>query len=462
MDTGTESSEKDIGNAVIVEGSILAAIWHMSWPLVLDLSAIAIASFCDTWVAGRLGASEQAAVGIGDQIWFLMVTLAMALSAGTAALVSRFVGAGDKDNAVAAARQSLTFAVIMGASSALFGLVISRPLFHCLGALPKVETLGWQFMRVDLLSQLPFTVVWIAKTIFRATGNARTPMSISVTTTGLTIILEIALCLYPFHFGVAGIGLAWLISGSVAAICCVYMLKSTELFKSISWKMILSAGVSFSWLVRLFKIGLPACIQDLVWCLCNFAMLYMIGRTFDPTAGQAAFAIGGKVEQNLAAMPLYALGMSISTIVGQNLGAKKEKRAEGAAWQAALIGLGYNTIIAAILFFAAEPIAKLMSENHNVIATTIFYLKIAAVSEPFLALMIVLFYAMQGAGYTKWPMWLEIGSLLIVRLPICYLLCFVFSFGIAGIWIGMAASMILLGLSAIWQFQLGKWKLQTV
>src|SRR5688572_19659739 len=68
-------------DAVIIKGSTWAAIWHMSWPLFLNMVTIAIASFADLWVAGQLGSNAQAAIGMGGQIWFFMVLLAVALSA---------------------------------------------------------------------------------------------------------------------------------------------------------------------------------------------------------------------------------------------------------------------------------------------------------------------------------------------------------------------------------------------
>src|SRR5437660_7969452 len=97
---------------VIIRGSTWAAIWHMSWPLLLNMATISVASFADIWVAGKLGSDVQAAIGIGGQIWFFMIMLTVALSAGTTALVSRYWGARDFATTVEAARQSLIFGLI--------------------------------------------------------------------------------------------------------------------------------------------------------------------------------------------------------------------------------------------------------------------------------------------------------------------------------------------------------------
>ncbi|HMO19687.1 MAG TPA: MATE family efflux transporter, partial [Candidatus Melainabacteria bacterium] len=84
-----DDKQKQI-DEVIVNGSTWAAIWHMSWPLVIQMSTVSLASFSDVFIAGKLGSNVQAAIGLCGQIWFFMILITVALSAGTTALVSRF------------------------------------------------------------------------------------------------------------------------------------------------------------------------------------------------------------------------------------------------------------------------------------------------------------------------------------------------------------------------------------
>lgn len=70
-------------DGMIVNSSLWRAIWHLSWPLYLNMMTIALASFSEIWVGGRLGSAAQAAIGLGGQIWFFLVLLVVALSAGT-------------------------------------------------------------------------------------------------------------------------------------------------------------------------------------------------------------------------------------------------------------------------------------------------------------------------------------------------------------------------------------------
>jgi putative MATE family efflux protein len=460
--SATQELELTHKDDVIIRGSTWAAIWHMSWPLLLNMGTIALASFCDIYVAGKLGSDSQAAVGIGGQIWFFMIILVIALSAGTTALVSRFWGARDHEATVAAARQSIVYAFIFGAATAVIGLLTCRLLLRALGASPQVESLGWAFLKYDLLAQFPYTVLWICNAIFRAKGNARVPMAIMAFITALVIVLELTLCLWPFHVGIAGIGIAWLVAGTIGVTLALFILRKSEIGECLALNSLLSKGLSREGFARVMKIGVPACVNDLAWVGGNFVLFLIFAHTADPTSCQAAWAVGLKCEEMIGSMPIYAFSMAVATIVGQNLGAGQPERAERAGWQVAGIGAVLNTLVALILFFAASPIAHLMSNDARVILYSTQYFQVLAFCEPFIAAWLILFGAMQGAGYTRWPMFATLACLTGIRLPLAWLLTVTAKLGPLGTWISLSASAILLGSLACWRFATGVWKQQKV
>lgn len=161
-------------------------------------------------------------------------------------------------------------------------------------------------------------------------------------------------------------------------------------------------------------------------------------------------------------MPIHALSMAVATIVGQNLGAQLPARAEKAGWQVASIGCGFNFLCGICMFFFAEPIARMMSSDPDVVRYTAQYLQIIGICEPFVAAWITLFGAMQGAGYTKWPMWFSCFVLTAVRLPLAWFLTVYLHWGPAGTWVAMSSTAFLIGIVAIWRFKTGIWKLQKV
>lgn len=456
------ASKENQTDDLIVSGSLTKAIWTLSWPLMIRMAAVSLASFTDIWIAGKLGADTQAAIGICAQVWFFLLMVTVALSAGTTALVSRYWGAKDYENAIEAARHSMVAAAVFGTLTIAVGLVVARPLLHLLGASPAVESIAWSYIKIDILSQLPFTIVWIAHAIMRARGDTRTPMFNWIAMTTLIISLDILFCLGPLKLGVEGIALAWLISSILGVFLSLRNLRNSSLKECLSPARFMTRGFSLSWLKRFLAIGLPACVSDLAWTLGCFALFIIFAGTAHPTECQASWAIGLRLEEILSYMPIYALGTAVATIVGQNLGADNALRAERAGWTVCALGVAFTSVIAAIFFLGAEQLAALLSSDPLVISYTTQYFQVIGLSQPFVAIWIILFGAMQGAGYTRWPMWISILGFAVFRLPLAWSLTGNLDDGPLGCWVAFAATSIILGLISIWKFNTREWQLQSV
>ncbi len=222
------SAETSINNEKhlhIIQGPLWSVIWVLTWPIMINMCAFGIGTFVDTWVAGRLSADAQAAMGIGWQIRYFMMMFTMALEVGATALVSRYYGARDKDNTVEAARQSLIWGGVFGIASVCIGLPVCKSLLHLLGASAGVEEQGWQYLKFSLIANIPSTLLWTSQSIFRAIGSARTAMHTTIAGTILIILFDFVFCLYPLQMGIGGIGLSWILAGSIAFIWNVFQLQ---------------------------------------------------------------------------------------------------------------------------------------------------------------------------------------------------------------------------------------------
>lgn len=194
----------------------------------------------------------------------------------------------------------------------------------------------------------------------------------------------------------------------------------------------------------------------------NFLLLFILAHTSDPTSAQAAWGVGLRVEEMIGGMPIYALSMAVGTIVGQNLGAKQPERAVRAGWHVAGLGAGFNLLVAITLFIFAREIASVMSSDPKVIGYTSDYFRWVGLCQPFVALWLILFGAMQGAGYTRWPMIASTLILTLFRLPLAWFLSVTLNWGPSGTWAAVSISVFIVGLLAIWRFNTGVWKDQKV
>jgi putative MATE family efflux protein len=458
-----EQEKNSLEADVITSGSTWRAIWQISWPLVLNMLTIAVASFADIYVAGKLSSATQAAIGFGGQIHYLIMMLAVALSAAATALVSRFWGAGDRPQAIKAAQNSLVFALLFGSFSTLVGFAVAKPLLNFLGAGGEVDKQAWEFLRIDLLTPVPWNIIWICNSIFRARGSTRIPMMTWLCMTTMIASFDCLFCLQPLHLGVSGIALSALVASSIGSVITLAMLKRSDLGEALNFSNGFDFKESFAWCKRLMRIGLPACVQDLAWLMGNFFFFLVFARTAHPAACQAAWTVGFRVEEMFAGLPIYALSMAVGTIVGQNLGAGKPDRAERAGWQVAGVGAATNTVFGAVMFFGAEKIAGAMTAGDPlVVEYTTQFMKVIGLCEPLLACWLILFGAMQGAGYTKWPMWATTICMICLRLPLAWLLTVNYGWVPTGTWVAMSLTVMTLGVLGITHFKAGKWKYQKV
>jgi Na+-driven multidrug efflux pump len=103
-----------------------------------------------------------------------------------------------------------------------------------------------------------------------------------------------------------------------------------------------------------------------------------------------------------------------------------------------------------------------MSADPTITQYTTEYFQICGLSQPFLAMWLILFGAMQGAGYTKWPMWVGVMAMTVFRLPLAWILTITMHMGPPGTWLAMALSTVLVGVLALWRFKTGCWKTQQI
>lgn len=431
---------KPFGSNNLVEGSTWLAIINLSWPMMLNMIVLAAANFFEGWIAGRLSAVSQSAVGIGSQIWFLIMLLTLALAAGTMSMLSRSYGAGDRRATIEGARQSLLLAAIFGGGVTVVSFICVRPFLSIFGASPEVAECAWTYLAFTGISALPYTVLWISNSIFRAIGDSRTPLTTIVIVTMVMIGLDFVFCLKPCNLGVAGIGLSWLVSSLLGIAINVVAIKRSILSECLEWQALKKLRVSKYWLKEYLSIGLPACMQDISIVLSSLGIFYLLGQMSHPVQGQAAWAAGWRLEETLTIMPMYGLNMAAATIVGQNIGANKFRRAKTCGWQLVALAVLVTSVCALLAGVFCNEIANCMTTDPAVAIRCADYIKTLCWTEPLMAVWLVLSGAMQGTGATTRPMFVTIISFDIIRIALSWWLASIADLGTHGVWLGMAVS----------------------
>ena len=440
-------------------GGLHRAVWMLAWPSVLTMLLQTLNSFTDRFFVGHLGSNALAAVGVGGQFMFLLFSVGMSISVGTSALVARFTGAKQNDQATLAANQS----VWIGFLAAFLCLALVWPLrplvVGWMGVNPQAAALCVQYLTVTLLGIPALFLMLILSSVYRGLGDAVTPLRVMI---GVNIIHLGGDWLLIFgHWGLPRLGLiggavALVASQLIGAVLYVWFLRRSPV-RGLMTRLL---RLDLDWTRRILNIGLPAAGQNLSRVLSMMIFTGVLARSPQATAAVAALTIG-LTSESIAFMPGFAFSMAASTLTGQNLGAGRPDRAERAAWAALLQGLGVMMVMGAVFFTFALPFTHIFTHDPAVVPLSVAYLRIAALSEPFLALGMILTGALNGAGDTKAPALAGIVTMWGIRLPLAWLAVYVLSLGTLGAWWAMSLSTALNGLAAWGLFKFTRWK-QTV
>jgi len=453
-EVSADINSKNATKAVLVEGNLWHAIWIMSWPLLLLMIGNAVVGVVDINLAQVYGASAQAAVGVADQIVFLFVALILSVSIGTNALVSRAFGARDRNLATHTQGQALLLAMTMGLILTGCALLFAGTLMHLFTPDAQVAALSKPYLIIYALYFIPFSFLCIVNAGFRADGDAKTPLMVVLIMTLVNVLGDFWFVYGPLHsLGIKGLAWAGFIASIIGALVAWYKLDRSDLKGSMSKLLPVHQDI----LVKLVKISVPAAMQRIAWNFSVFALFFTLKHCPAPTAALAAWTIGIRVESFLF-MPMFALGQAVSSVVGQNLGAKEDERAYRAGWNVSWVGFWTMLVCGLLLFIYSPQLAAFMTTDPDSVSYTTSYLQMCALAQPLQAMAMIFNGALQGAGDTKVPMWITIGTHWLIRQPLAWILAITYALGPKGVWIAMAFSSAASGLLNFWRYQSRAWE----
>ncbi|CEO90534.1 MATE family efflux transporter [Syntrophaceticus schinkii] len=162
--------------------------------------------------------------------------------------------------------------------------------------------------------------------------------------------------------------------------------------------------------------------------------------------------------ESLSYMPGYGFAVAATSLVGQNLGARKPKRAYQHGMIAARLALMVMGVIALVFLVFPSVIIRIFTSDPQVVGLGALCLRIAAIEQPAIALEMVLAGALRGAGDTRTPAMITTLCTWLLRIPLMYLSIYVFHWGLTAIWIITVIDWVVRASLVIVRFRRGKWQ----
>lgn len=411
----------------------------------------------DIYVAGLLGPEIQAVVGFVGQLYFFIIIIANAISIGTVAILSRNIGSGRLDDAASSAKEALIFGGACALLLTIPGFLLKDQIISLSGFSGDIKERAADFFLIYVMALAPNYMVILSNAILRAGGEVRLTMTAMFLVSLLNIILDFLL-VFGFlsfdGFGYRGIALAAAASMSAGTAICFLLLRKSRWKKIFSGTWHVSAGL----IRRIAVLSWPAAVIQISWSSATIILYNILSRLQDVSITAMAALTNGLRIEAIIYLPVFALNMAASVLTGQNLGAGAAERAERIGWKISLSGAAVITLMAIPVFIWAREIASLISSDPAVLDETVRYLRISMLSEPFMAISVILAGSLTGAGDTRGAMIAIVSTHLIVRLPLAYILAVPAGLGATGVWIAMAASIFFQGIGMTLRFRSGRWK----
>lgn len=393
----------------MTSGSIPLHLVLFSLPLLLGNIFQLLYNTVDTWVVGNYVSTQAlAAVGSTTMIINIMVFFFNGLSIGAGVVIARNYGAKDLEKLHISIETTMAMTFVLSVIFTIVGVLFVGPMLSFMATPQDVLHDAGIYLRIYFAGISGLMLYNMASGILRAVGDTQRPLYFLVFTSLLNIVLDLAFVIW-FHLGIAGVGLATIISQFISAFGVLFLLTQTNDIYKLTWHDCKMEGNT---LKQILNIGLPAAIQSMITSFSNaFVQSYI--NVFG-SACMAGWSCYNKLDQ-FAFLPMQSLANAATTFVGQNMGAGKEDRANQGAVVSISMTVGITFLICLGLFVYARPSTALFSEDEAVIQFGVLFLRTNVFYLCFNCINHVLAGALRGRGDSKGPMVIMISSFVVLR-----------------------------------------------
>ena len=436
-------------------------MWKVAWPTVLQNMISGVQGMIDHALVGHfVGFAGNAAIGVGFQIFLVVMVFVSSLFSGMGVLVARFAGAGDEAGVNRAASQAFLLALVLSLGVlAPLGYLLAPTLLGLVKAAPDVQREALPYLRIMFVFGFGMMMFFMLGGALRSAGDAKTPLRLGVALTVGNIVFNVLLIrgYGPFpEMGTAGAAAGIMISSALVAVYAVAKLFSGAWiidFRGMSWKP------DWEIIRALFRFGLPTGVQGIAMNIAGVLLLRFIGSTAQSAEAQAAYAVGYTELFSLVTWTSVGLMGAAATVAGQNLGAGHPERSRDAVRVAARFGLAMAIVVGLLFVTIPDLLLGLFGmTDPEVLRIGRELLRVLSVSGLFITVALTFTGGLQGTGDTRSPLYITLVSQF--ALPIGFLSVMEATRPLETwhIWLAILMGHATRCLLSVWRFEQGKWR----
>ncbi|MBO5460091.1 MAG: MATE family efflux transporter [Lachnospira sp.] len=430
------------------------ALFALLFPIIIEQILNSFMGMADTMMVSNVGSAAISAVSLVDSINMLVIQVFSAMAAGAAIVCSRFIGARDKEGCNRAAKQVVLTVFVISVSITVLGLLFRKPLLHIVfGEVEEaVMSNSMIYFLITVLSY-PFLALFNAgAAFFRAQGNAKLPMIVSVISNVINIAGN-AVLIFVFNMGVAGAALSTLFSRAFCMIVIFYLLRKPK--QEIVLTNYLSIRPEMSLIKQILAISVPSGVENGMFQFGKLAIQSTVS-----TMGTAAIAAQAmtNILENVNGVVGVGTGIGLMTVIGQCIGAKRYKEAKYYMLKLTVIAEIGLTLSCLFVYAIARPVTVLGGMEPESAELCIYMVGAITIAKPLVwVLSFVPAYGMRAAGDVRFSMLVSVCTMWCCRVALCIWLVHTFSMGPMAVWYGMFADWTLRAFIFSGRFLSGRW-----
>jgi putative MATE family efflux protein len=394
----------------MTEGVIWKQLLKFFFPIMLGTLFQQLYSTVDAMIVGRLiGADALAAVGATGTYIELLVGFFVGLSSGAAVLIAQYFGAGKKELVSDSVHTAVALSAIGGIVAWVAGTLLSPAVLSLLQTPESIYSIALGYLRIYFIGMFPALVYNMGTGIFRAVGDSKRPLYYLIIASVVNIVLDVVF-IVCFHMGVEGTAWATTVSQIISAILILTALhRQTGKSYQLKYKKI---RIDWGILLSMLKIGIPTGIQSMMYNASNMIIQSAVNQF--GTATIAAWTAYGKVDL-LYWMVINSMGISVTTVAGQNFGAGKPERIRETVRTAMVITTVFTIAMSTVLYVFCPQLLRLFTSDAEVITIGISMMRMLVPCYITFITIEILSGAIRGCGHSLVPTLITVLGVCVLR-----------------------------------------------
>jgi putative MATE family efflux protein len=438
-------------------GNVFTKLVLFALPFLASNIVQSFYNVADMLIVGNFSGTESmSGVNIGGQVTFILTNTVIGLCMGGTVLIGQYVGSENREGLKRVTATLITLLLVIALGITALMLFTKGPV------LQLIRTPGESFGESDRYLTVTVTgVVFIfgynaLAAILRGMGNSKQPFYFVLAACITNVVLDLVF-VAVFRWDAFGAALATVISQAMSMFLCIaYMVRNDFQF---DFKL-RSFRIYGDQLSRIFKIGMPTCLQNSVTSL-SFLFLTAIVNIAGGVSASAAVGAVGKFN-SFAFMPTMAISASIAAMSAQNIGAGRLDRAV----QSCRIGMIFSVCVTFAFFILVRAfpvsILRFFGDDPRMIQDGVTYLRSFSYDFLLIPFIFCINGFLIGGGHTLFTLINSLLSSVLLRVPVCYILGISLDWGLKGVGLGAPAASAGVLLVIIVYLCTGKWKKNAV